>query len=65
MKKLKEWWVIILIFLLLTTFLFYWLEIRPTKIRIQCYKAKAGMFIPSPDHLDLIRSCLLEHGLAE
>ncbi len=36
MRKLKEYWVIILLISLMSGGLFYWLEWRPAKIRIDC-----------------------------
>jgi len=38
MKKLKEYWLIILIVLALFGYAFYWFQWRPSHIKQECYK---------------------------
>ena len=74
MKKIKEYWIIILLILFVVGGLFYWYELRPTKILKECSKWKELSFYDAgatklgdnwwrkPYDYE-IKSCLQEHGL--
>ncbi|MFA5644471.1 MAG: hypothetical protein WC928_03030 [Patescibacteria group bacterium] len=69
MKKLKEYWIIMLIFLCLVGGWFYWFELRPTNIRIACgYKTaewnnKSETFIEIEAVRMYLDLCLIKSGL--
>lgn len=74
MKKIKEYWLIILLVLSIFVVLFYWYELRPNYIMKNCSQWKESSkwdsaatklgdkYWISPSDLDIER-CLKEHGL--
>ncbi|MEA3449431.1 MAG: hypothetical protein U9Q85_00395 [Patescibacteria group bacterium] len=71
MKKLKEYWMIIILLICFLGMGFYWYEWRPYKIRIQCAKETVESYesinsFGTPDQLKLyLDICLKKKGLEE
>ena len=67
MEKLKEYKYIIIIALLLSGFIFYWYEYRPTKIRTKCFdtvhEVLKGKNPSSEDYNFGYNLCLHSRGL--
>ena len=72
MKKLKEYWLIVLLVLIVLAVPFYWYSLRPSQIIKECNKWKEvnkwndaverRMLVKVPDE-DQIAICLAAHGL--
>lgn len=70
MKKLKEYWLIVLLGFFALAFLFYWYEFRPIKIRKECFASikqsvKNGNNISTEQLPGMVQLCFLENGLKE
>lgn len=77
MKKLKEYWLIVLLVLIVLAVPFYWYSLRPSQIIKECNKwkevekwdyisrglVKDGSW-RAPEKIEISR-CLREHGLKE
>lgn len=58
MQKLKQYWAIILLIVIILGGMFYWYSYRPEQIRKNCYRfANNGMAET------IFRDCLLSNGL--
>jgi hypothetical protein len=65
MKKLKEYWIIILLIICVIAVAFYWLELRPAKITTRCAEY-AHLIEDGSSHGDFneyFNKCLRENGL--
>ena len=75
MKKLKQYKYIILVVLIVSSFIFYWFQLRPAQIRKECYKMTESSVVFNPllfakkyageSYFDEIayKKCLREKGL--